>query len=338
MSKKFEFHYALSNHRTALLGKELPHPMTATEALEQAGNYDVRLVPASPYQFNGIEVKNESYGIIGGPFDGNYVVYGNVQSDNYPLIGPKKVCDLWDTHVNKPVDTIAALKNGSVFVLQSKLGECDIKGDQSVQYLTLIHPLNGRDAIQTFVTDVFLWCTNQIQSMLRKADVKGKIRHNAYTEHDLIEWLKFLPKHAQQVSSVMCEVYNILADTPVTDDILEISLNEVLPLPDNPENKVMPQAILNRHLESYDPRMRKVIETRQGVLNLFNGEMVDRGIATHGTMFGLLQAYTETFQHSGYRISDPATRVYQNTLGPKAEHNAKALKTVLDLANVQVSL
>jgi len=158
-------------HRKGIV---LAEPTSATDAYQLMGKYDVTLDPL----FTEYQMPVDANAIVRAPTHDEPTrrVFG-VVSDRYKLITPENMIEVYDRVVSRPVETMAALRNGAVFLLSTKLPNYDVSGDEIENYMLVDNHMTGLGACHVRVTPVRVVCQNTLSMGISQAEETHRIVH-----------------------------------------------------------------------------------------------------------------------------------------------------------------
>ena len=113
---------------------------TASEAFDLIGRYNVMKLPLQTVatRQDGTHIATPAYGLIRPPVADDPVEhYFGTVSDQYKLVTPAEIVDMYDERIRRPVETMLALKDGKQFVITTKLPKFDVRGDEIENFLML---------------------------------------------------------------------------------------------------------------------------------------------------------------------------------------------------------
>src|SRR6188508_1418367 len=195
------------------LGQVFEKEVSATEALNQIGRYEVRLAEATA---DGVSL--DRMAILRDPTtdDPETRVFGIVGND-YALITPEDVCTIFDEHVGKPIETIGALGFGETFFVSTYLPTLDVKGDEIENYLLVSNPMTGLQSAEVRVTPVRVVCQNTLIASDRVATQKMKVVHGKEGKQRMADWLRETYEFAETTAKVLKDLFEVMASTRVKD-------------------------------------------------------------------------------------------------------------------------
>ena len=260
-------------HRKGIV---LAEPTSATDAYDLMGPYTVTLDPLVTQY--GMPVAANA--IVRAPTHDEPTrrVFGTV-SDRYRLITPENMVEVYDRVVGRPVETMAALKHGAVFLLSTKLPDYNIDGDEVENYLLVDNHMTGLGACHVRITPIRVVCQNTLSMGIRQAKETHRIVHTGSPLLELEGWLKDVFERSIDTSYAIKETFEILARAQMTEQAITTIVKEVYPIPTTPHKEA-----------AFDA----VIQKRNSVLHLFNGMAAGANAkAFKGSAWGLYNSVTE---------------------------------------------
>jgi hypothetical protein len=320
------------------VGKENVHhaDMTAVAALQLIGEYNVETVPlavnpSASSSLAGQDIPIGHRAIVRHPTadDPEARVFGVVGPD-YRLITPQDVAVIWDEHVAQPIQTMGALRHGSVLFVTTNLPAIDVKGDPVTCYLGLFSPMDGSRAASVEVFPVRVECENTLKMAQAMATEVYRIVHDDTAKERLGFWLTDVYEQAVQRVEVISEAFDILAGRSVTKREVVQVLETTYPLPTLPRQDA-PADVMELRMERWEKARDRVFRWRDGASGLFaGGSATMTAKATKGTAWGLYNAVAET--EDWRRTNASVDSVTENLLiGYRAEVKRRAFEGVMEL-------
>lgn len=309
------------------LGKVMDVPMTAVQAFEQMGPYEIHAEKV--YRKNGSTVPAQVIVREATAQGEDEEVIGVVGPDFMP-VGPRTTCEVYDAKVGRPVETIGALRSGETLFVSTKLPTIDVKGDEVEMYLLLINPMGGGEAIQIRTTPVRVVCMNTLVMASALSSQLYKVRHDINALANMGEWLTGVMGKAEAQVSLMKEALEILAGTRVGEGKAVEVLLQTYPEPRIPRNTAPKEVMEKRHEHrEYVAQHRAVY--REKALELFQGKGtgMDRPEAA-GTAYGLYNAVCELEDCRWSR--KPETGLESAVFGDRADTKVRAFDALMKVA------
>lgn len=314
------------------LGLVIEEQVGAREALQRIGPYEVKLLPLAA-TLDGRQIPIETHkGIVRLPTedDSEARVFGVVRGE-YALIDPQQLVDIWDEFVAAPVETIAALKHGSVMFISTKLPSWEVRGDQIDDYLLLHNPMNGWQAAQVLQTQVRVVCNNTLRMALQQAGANAyTVVHDSTARERLGRWLAEMYEGAAARAAAIREAYEILAAHRVTEPEAQYVLEAAYPMPKPPRENA-PAEVMRLREEDYERHRERAVARRAAALGLFEGAGVGMDApAAAGTAWGLYNAVVETEDYR--RWVKLEAKAYDTLYGNRAEAKERAFAACLEIS------
>jgi len=309
------------------LGTTFDVPLSAVNAFDALGRYEIHAEKL--YRANGgvvqaqaivreLTAKGETEAVIG------------VVGPDFTPIGPGVTCQVYDDTVNRPVETIGALRNGECLFISTKLPSIDVRGDEVEMYLLLVNPMGGGEAIQIRTTPVRVVCANTLTMGQQMSQQLYRVRHDSNALGNMNEWLKHVMGKAEAQVAMMKEALEILAGYHLSTGQVMEAVNLTYPEPRKLRNTAPTEVMVKRaeHRE-YVAETRAV--SRETVVKLFNGEGTGMGRPeANGTAYGLYNAVCE---YEDCRWSkNPEGALESAVFGARADTKVLAFETLAGMA------
>lgn len=226
------------------------------------------------------------------PDDQEDIVLG-VVGENYELITPRSLAEMWDNRTGLSVETMAFLKRGAKLFITGVLPKFDIKGDAVDTYLIAVSPMDGNGAASGHVSGVRVVCQNTLHLAESRATAAFRIRHYQGAANDLAKWLERTYQRALQVVETMKEAYAVLADAEITKTHALSTVHDLYKLPVRPVRDSPRKSSWEDVLRYYEYRKDWVQRARSTVYGLYEGGATGFSPAMRGTAWGLLNSVAE---------------------------------------------
>lgn len=299
------------------LGFVSPDPITAVQALDHIGGYDVSLVPML-LSDTGEPAGRSAIVRTATTDDPERRIFGYVSPDDYSLIGPRELAELWDINVASPVETLGALRTGETMFLTCRLPDFDVNGDEINNYMLVSHHMTGSAALQIRVTPIRVVCMNTLIAAKRASTETYRIVHNAELKDTLAEWLREVHDGAIERAAFLQEAFKAFADTRVSEAEAVQYVKAVYPDPKMPATRG-PAEYVKRQAASYEYAMNYVNKSRDGAMALYGG--MGKGMdspACAGTLFGAYNAIVELEDYRRPAQGDEKNALYGALWGERA--------------------
>jgi hypothetical protein len=292
-----------------VLGKPNMNHLTAADAFQEIGEYDVTIEEL--YVKQGSQTTPGFLGIGGSTHDTfeldsdhRAILRHKMAGDDkrirvlgiighkYNLVTPKEIVKLWDERIGCNVTSMGALDRGERFFIATKLPDISVAGDKIENTLLLFSPMNGRESIFAMVAPVRLVCTNGMVSIGDIQDIFS-LRHYRHNIGKLPTWLDGV--YRRNVGHVWRteEVFNRLAETPATEEMVKQTLIETFPQP-----KPIGEKVTKEVREQYEKDLAASKARRLHARRLFDGDGTGMDVkATKGTAYGLFNAVVELIDY-----------------------------------------
>lgn len=312
------------------LGKTFDIPMTAIQAFEDMGAYEIHAEPL--FRMNGGKVDSQVIVRDQTARGEAEKVIGVVGADFVP-VSPRQTCQVYDDKVGKFVETIGCLRDGETIFMSTKLPSIDVKGDEVMMYLLLINPMGGGESIQIRTTPVRVVCMNTLNMAKTMSEQSYRIRHDQSAIATMGEWLGGVMGKAEGQVAMMKEALTLLSDFKVSETVAKEVLLTAYPEPIAPRNTA-PKEVMVRRLEHREYISQRRVVSREAVLNLFNG--AGTGMNTPesaGTAYGLFNAVAE-YEDCAWS-KNPVTAMESAVFGDKADIKASAFEALMKMVEAR---
>lgn len=314
------------------LGINIEDDMTAVDAFERVGAYDV--TKEAVQTVGGMAVPY--YALIREPVPDDDVrrVIGMV-TDQYELIPPRQFCEAWDAKVARPVETLGSLKRGAILFISTLLDEFSMDADKVKQYIVAFGPMDGKRAVEVWVTGVRVVCWNTLQAADRQARLRFTVAHDGNAVPQLEGWLEHIQVQAMSRAHALAQAYTNMANTPIGATESQAAIEKVYPWPQLPKGfkhvakgqEITPDMAIDlppvvaAHIAEkngkYNSTVRLVERHRNAVSQLwFDGKATGGEMDTaNGTRWGLYNAVSEWESHRRYRGNAPVHSLFGGARG-----------------------
>ena len=248
----------------------------------------------------------------------------SVVSKDYCVVQPKEVLGFFDElcRVNDfEIETVGALKEGRRVWAMAKAGKSAmIKDDEVRPYLLLATSYDGSLATTCCFSAVRVVCANTMNAVLRDTNNK----HSLSVPHSTV----FNAAAAKitlglNLSSWELFLHNstLMAEKNLTKTEQDLFMIELL-APSYNHNKT------GKEVKEAEDKVR-TSKTYTRVMELFNGKQLGTGQdAINGSMYGLLNAFTQYIDHEHGRTND--SRTTASLFGQGSKIKTKAYELALD--------
>lgn len=311
-------------------------PKGAVRILDEdfKGGFPVDLRPIKTF-LNGADRETGDFVIVRGasPYEPEEIVFGNCSERFHPL-QPREVCELFDTNVNEPAETMAFLGHGEDMFISWTMPEFDVRVGDSVKLFGIVRTgfdtLHGPHLFTSAVRPV-CWNTIVMAEEWAKRNTDGKGQGsiwkgkgtNANLKRDFGYWMAHVQGRAKADTELVKNFFVKLAATPVKNDaeVHEV-LFEAYP-PVNKKAEYFPvQLRADEEKKEVDGDASRA-EIRDGIYSLFAGA----GTSISPDYWGVLNATTEYFCHV-----QPSKRPIAESVmfGGRQANTMKMVKTLSD--------
>jgi len=152
--------------------------------------------------------------------------------------------------------------------------------------------MNGRESIFAMLAPVRLVCTNGMVSIGSIQDIFS-LRHYRHNIGKLPAWLAGVYQRNLANSEKSADVYNTLAATRATDEMVRFTLAKTFPLP----KATAKDATKEVHAQ-YDREVKSALARRNHAKRMFEGDGTRMDVAaTKDTAYGLFQSIIELIDY-----------------------------------------
>ena len=275
------------------VGQVSAEKIGAVEAFRRVGPYDVVLDPHAGWSEiirrpTADENRRHSFGRV---------------DEDYQLIGPGELTELWDQHAGAPVETLGVLRRGECLFITMKVGKSAVRGDPVAYYLVLAHWMSANRTSVAFMSPVRVVCSNTLMVAQRMSRFRMDLQPTPGVRHRLAKALNPLAHSAQMHAHMLRTSFEHMADRALGD------------------------AEAAQVAEAAYPNDTAL---RRAALDLFAGAGtgMDRP-AARGTLWGMVNAVAEL---ENFRGDGSAAEIAEDVLfGARAEVMRAAFDAALDL-------
>jgi len=272
------------------LGKVMDVPVTAIQAFEDMGAYDIHAEKV--YRANGNIVSAQVI-VRDATAEGEGEVIIGVVGPDFMPIGPRVTCEVYDNTVKQPVETIGCLKNGETIFVSTKLPSIDVRGDEVSMYLLLVNPMGGGESIQIRTTPVRVVCMNTLSMAQAMSSQTYRVRHDINALSNMSGWLDGVMNQAEKQVAMMKEALEILADYRIAPSTAREIVLQTYPDP-RPIRNTAPREVLIKREENREYLAERRAVSRETIIKLFEGMGTGmESIDSKGTGYGLFNAVCE---------------------------------------------
>ena len=308
------------------LGINLEIDIDAREAFRRVGPYHLHMEPL--LTDTGIPVQERA--VVREPVNPEEQpsILGVVGKD-YNLIGPEEVCQIWDTAVERPVETLGVLKEGRILFVTARLPQTQVKTDEIQNYMLLSAHMGDGFANEIMVSSVRTVCMNTLRVARARASELMRVDHRSDARARLHAWLQGVYSRAVSRVEMLNEAYNILANYQVSQWDVEEVLSHTYPVSEKPGGN-LPESILKDRLASWEAQSEMALARRKGAQELFNGRGTGMDtVAAKGSAWGLWNGVVELEDYRNRRGDGSSAE--DAIFGLRADAKARAFESCLIL-------
>jgi hypothetical protein len=311
---------------------------TAVDAFSLIGQYNVMKLPLQTIatRKDGTHITVPAFGLIRGPVpeDPKEAYFGTV-SDDYRLVTPQEIVDLWDDRVRKSVETMMALKDGKQFIITSKLPAFNIRGDEIENYLMVWNMMDGGTASGANINGVRVVCRNTFEASIATAKQQARFIHDQYILQRMGRWMEDVVQRAEASLPELAEAYDAMAAYSLTrarpespreiKHVLQSTYPSLARVDEDPLLTVEQNA---ERIKRRDQEIRVTDERRLQAFELFKGAGTGmKNRASWGTAWGLYQGIVELEDWKGG--SKGSGLAHSVLFGERAETKARAFNATM---------
>lgn len=313
---------------------------TANEAFDLIGRYTVMKLPlqTTATRQDGTHIQTPAFGLIRPPAGTDHAeAYFGTVSEQYRLVTPEDMVNLWDERVRRPVETMLALKDGKQFVITAKLPSFSIRGDDVDNFLMTWAMMDGGTASGANTSSVRVVCSNTFAASVQSSNQQARFVHDSWIMQRMARWMEDVVHVAEAKLPELAEAYDAMAAYGFTranpNAGKEVKHILQATYPQLPAYTVDPLMSEEQNKEREKRRLseiRIIDERRVQALELFKG--AGTGIdsrAAYGTAWGLYQAVVELEDWKG---GSKGNQLAQSVLfGERAETKTRAFDATMQV-------
>lgn len=305
------------------LGQVINEEIGGVEAGEKLG---LPIIVTRPISSDGIHIPG--WKCIFGKEPGKPAVPYSVVSEDYHEITHADFLVAWDKATGKaPIETIGLLGKGENLFVTTKLPTFDVKGDPCDSYLLAANILSGKQADFGRVTPVRVVCQNTLNLSASQFSEEFRVIHTGESIKQIETWLSTIWQTAKAKQEALKDAYTILANfTPNGVEVQEV-VRAAYEGIEEPEVDPYTKEGLDI-LAQWEKQKKRVVEHRENVLHLFEGQAVGADLASaRGTGWGLWNAVVEYEDYI-----KPRRKATSALFGAGADRKQAAFDEILKLA------
>lgn len=322
------------------LGINSEEPITAVQAIERIGEYEVKKLPllaqgVPGHKFGRAESGYYQLWRMATSDDNEARPFGAPVSESYELIGPRETAEIWDAALQgkngyTPIETLGVLREGREIFICAKVTKFDILGDEIEQYMVLHKPMYSDDAATIIQTCVRTVCANTLALGMSRATAKKVIIHKTGARDEMAKWLNEMWKQSNGINLEAKNIFESMASKKVHSQDATALIQRVYPDPAQPKPEWHNQFGLTfeEHLQRFEQKAAEVITVRDTIMGLFGGDSATLDTkATRDTAFGLYNAISE---YEDNRRGPRAAAAVGSLIGERAATIRKAYNVVAE--------
>lgn len=233
--------------------------------------------------------------------------------NRYKLTQPIDYCQMFDSHVRQPVETMGFLgTNGSRMFLTWNLPDLDVHGDKVRNFGFIAVGFDGLFGEKLYLTNIRVVCNNTWQAAINSSEAvySGKHSHLNH-ERDMALWMEHVQKQAEERVTIHENLFRKWEETKITKEQARKIFESVYPTKSG-KLEDAPAILIEEEKENVIKFNLKQIEKRDLATELFGG----RGIAITPTVWGAFNCVTEQENH---HIPSKKDALNSLLLGSRAE-------------------
>lgn len=284
-------------HNKGRIGQENE---TALQVYSQMSPVDFVSRPFSVSLNGGVWESNKHFAIIRTGTDGEKII-GQTKG-RYVLTQPLTYCQLFDSTVGKPVETLGFLgTDGDRMFITWDLPFIDVHGDKVQTYGFLAVGYDGMYGEHLYVTNVRVICANTWNAAVSDSESsnnrgRGSLysgKHNQ-TNHEKVLgiWMNYITKDAEEHVKLYQNLFCKMQETKIDTSVASNLFSKVYPLKDS-LGSFYPDELRTKKEESIEEFNRKQTESQDLAMSLFKGV----GIEISPTVWGAFNSVTEAENH-----------------------------------------
>lgn len=284
------------------------------------------------------------------------MIYGTTGA-SYGALQNMQVGEMLDPLVAKyPLDTIASAGDGRDLLVVLKGDPVEVNGDQLQEFIYFLDSKDGLRSVQCAITDVRLWCTNQLITGLKAASFQAQVKHTegvAGTMGYHLQIMQLLEIARRQLH----QSFEAMGTKRLTTDELKVLLARVFPDPVIPKrvqllhtlatvtaqadgtldeefrNSLEPEqlAATDAAQVNYEALVRQVPILRKDAMTLYE-KFGDEHTAYGGTGWAFFNAIVEMADFRGNR-GTPEAIARSALFGDRAREKERAFVNTMDLVD-----
>jgi len=336
--ERFYGHREKAWHNLGLVTYEDMQAIDVLNAL--GGGYWVEKRPVT-IELNGEQVSLGDYGLVRSalPDDPREVNFGFVK-ENYNIIQPLRIAEIFDEKVQQPVETMGMLGRGEKLFLTWKLPAIDVKGDVIETYAFIAVGYDGKFGLSLMLVSVRVVCENTFSMALSEAENtkdkgRGKVwsgRHNSDNiENEFGIWIGYAQENAERESARTKAALTVMANKEMQDknEITTLLFDKIYPVNMNmPE--YYPDELRAKKLDQIEKKIEWTENSVDSIMRLYNGE----GTSIDASAYGLFNAITEYENYGRTVRKDPSVSIL---MGGRSQVMNRAYSVLSEYAMAEVA-
>jgi len=275
---------------------------TAAEVYSLFGKPDVRKVKlqSESERPDGTHLAVPYSALVRGPVkdDPKPRVFG-VVSEDYALVTPSEITELWDAEVARKIQTMMFLREGRLMVITCKLEGFSVAGEEVESYCQIGNWMDGANASTALVSRVCTVCMNTWNAANSSALDKYKFVHDQHIKYRMTQWFKDVLARADGSTPEARAVMEAMTVFKLTRDNAANTVNTVLhaayPAPPALKtDRLDPPEVAEARAKTYEMLKHTVDVRRLTALDLIKGNGMGMNLPSRkNTLWGVYQGVCE---------------------------------------------
>lgn len=276
------------------LGKVFTEPLSATEAIEEAGvDFQIAKVPLFAQVSEGAYIPTEQFAVVREPVhdDRQHRVLAVVGKEWTPIQAAELGKILDPLTQRWPVETVGALGYGEKVFLTLDAGEGKIAGEPHRMFYLVTDYRTGDGALTIAFTPVRVVCQNTLTAGLASARVRADLPHVRTIKADA-EWYTSLMAQMVRSQEEAIAAMDSLAAKKVTDDQAMAIIQAAYPKASMPRRLSLSEGVTPDDLGP--AAYRELLREREGLEKRLQ-ERMDRVAQLRGAAWERYEAFNGSF-------------------------------------------
>lgn len=304
---------------------------TAREALEAMGGYQIE--ERTIQTIDGIMIPNQKAIVrtSAGGDSSHPLVFSIVPSD-HRIIQPFEMADYWDEFVNRPLSAIGIGKGGRDLFFATTTKDINVRGEILEPTLFLNVSMAGERPMWLKQAFISMFCTNQVESLMRNAYESHKILHRNDLKVQIKSVLNGVVDRAELKALHTQEQFVALSERTINQPESMTIFQAAYPVghPPSPEGKSA--KAYTEAVETYETKRAAQLEMQEVCSALFDGVgMGSREPSRLGTAWGAYNSVAEAVDHVNKIKTSPEAKLLSSMVGVRAAIKERAFEAACTL-------